>query len=70
MKLQAFLGITSYLGEFSPSTADIWESPRKLMSAQAEWTLNATYQNMFDKAKGIIKKMPGLNSMMKLNNYT
>ena len=55
-ELQAFLGIINYLGKFSPSTADVCESLRKLMSAKTEWTWNAIYQNMFDKAKAIINE--------------
>ena len=53
-ELQAFLGIISYLGKFSPSTADICESLRKLTK---KLTWNATYQNMFDKAKATTKKI-------------
>ena len=55
-ELQAFHGIINYLGKLSPRKADICESLRKLMSAKAEWTRNATYQNMFNKAKGIIEE--------------
>ena len=40
----------------TPSTADVCESLRKLMSANAEWTWNAMFQSMFDKAKAIIKE--------------
>ena len=54
-ELQSFLGIIYYLGIFSHSTADICELLRKQMSAKTEWTWNATYQNMFDKEKAIIK---------------
>ena len=32
------------------------ESLRNLMIAKTEWTWNATYQKMFDKAKAIIKE--------------
>ena len=55
-ELHTFLGIINYLDKFSPSTADICESLRKLTSAKIEWTWNAMYQNMFDKAKAIIKE--------------
>ena len=55
-KPQEFLGIINYLGEFSPSTADICESLRQLTSSKTEWTWNATYQKVFDKAKSIITK--------------
>ena len=55
-ELQAFLSIINYLGKFSPSTAEVCESLRKLMSAKTEWTWNATYQKIFDKAKANIKE--------------
>ena len=55
-ELQAFLGIINYLGKFCHSTADICESLRNLMSAKTEWTWNAMYLNVFDKAKAIIKE--------------
>ena len=35
--------------------AEVCESLRKLMSAKTEWTWNATYHKMFNKAKAIIK---------------
>ena len=65
-ELLAFLGIINYLGNFSSSTADVCESLRKLTSAKAEWTWNATYHNMFDKAKAIIKE----ETYMKFYNET
>ena len=36
--------------------AEVCESLRKLMSAKTEWTWNATYQKMFNKAKPMIKE--------------
>ena len=53
-ELQAFLEIIYYLSKFCPSTADICELFRKLTSARTEWTWNATYQKIFNKAKSII----------------
>ena len=53
---QAFLRISNYLSKFSPSTAVIWGSLRQLTSSKTEWTWNATYQKLFDKAKSIIKE--------------
>ena len=37
---------------------ELWvcESLRKMTSAKAEWMWNTTYQNIFDKAKAIIKE--------------
>ena len=55
-ELQAFLGIFNYLCKFSSSTADICESLRQLISNKAEWTWNAKYQKLFDKAKSIVKE--------------
>ena len=40
-ELQAFLGIINYLGKFSPATADVCKSLRKLTSDKTEWTWNA-----------------------------
>ena len=64
-ELQAFLGIINYLSTFSPSTASICESLRQLTSSKTEWTWNATYQKLFDKAKSIIKE----DACMKLYYY-
>ena len=55
-ELQAFLGIINYLGKFSPSTAEVCESLRKLTSAKTKWTWNTTYQKMFYQATAIIKE--------------
>ena len=55
-KLQAFFGIINYLSKFSPSTVDVCESLRQLTSSKTEWTWNAIYQKLFDKAKPIITK--------------
>ena len=53
-ELRAFFGITDYLNKFFPSTTDVCESQRQLTSSKTEWTWNATYQKLFDKAKPII----------------
>ena len=55
-ELKAFLGIINYLGKFSPSTADICEPLRKVMSVITEWTWNATYQKICNKTKALIKE--------------
>ena len=55
-ELQAFLGITNYLSKYFPSTASVCESLRQLMLSKTEWTWNATYQKLFDKAKSITKE--------------
>ena len=55
-ELQAFLSMINYLGKFSLSIPEVWESLTKLTSAKTEGTWNATYQKMFDKGKAIIKE--------------
>ena len=57
---QAFLGINKYLSKFFPSTADVFESLRQLTSSKTEWTWNATYQKLFEKAKSIITEDAGI----------
>ena len=54
-QLQAFLGMINDLSKFSPSTADTCEALRELTSVKREWTWNADYQKLFDKAKSKIK---------------
>ena len=54
-ELQAFLGISNYLGKFFPVTADICDPLCKLTSSKATWTWNASYQALFNKAKSLIK---------------
>ena len=49
-ELQAFLGIINYPGMFSPGTAEVCETLCKLT-----WTWNASYQQLFNNAKSIIK---------------
>ena len=55
-EVQAFPGIINYLGKSSPSIADVCESFRKLTSGETEWTWNATYHKIFDKANSTIKE--------------
>ena len=54
-ELQAFLGILNYLNKFSPGTPQACKLLRKLMSSKAMWMWNASYQQLFDKAKSLIK---------------
>ena len=53
-ELQAFLGVINYL-KFSPGTLEVCKPLRKLMSSKMTWTWNASYQQLFDKAKLLIK---------------
>ena len=55
MELQAFLGIINYLGKFSPGTVVVCKPLRKLTSSKIAWTWNASYQQLFDKAKSLIR---------------
>ena len=54
-ELQAFLGIVNYLGKFSPGTAGACEPLRKLTLSRMMWTWNTSYQQLFGKAKSLIK---------------
>ena len=54
-ELQAFLGIINYLGKFSPGTAEVCKLLCKLTSNKMTWTWNASYQQLFNKAKSIVK---------------
>ena len=54
-ELQAFLGIINYLGQFFPDTLEVCEPLRKRMSSKMTWTWNASYQQLFQKAKLLIK---------------
>ena len=54
-ELQAFLGIINYLGEFSPGTAEVCDPLQKLTSSRIMWMWNASYQQLFNKVKLLIK---------------
>ena len=56
MKVMILFRYEEYLGIFSPSTTEVYEPLRKLLSPNCEWTLNNTYQNLYNRAKIIIKK--------------
>ena len=52
---QAFLGIINYLGKFSTGTAEVCKPLQKLTSSRTMWMWNASYQQLFDKAKSLLK---------------
>ena len=54
-ELQAFIGIINYLNKFSQGMSEACELLRKLTSSKATWMWNASYQQLFDKAKSLIK---------------
>ena len=53
-----------YLGKIFPSMAEVYDPLRKLTLSKSEWTWNTTYQNLYKRAKNIIKK----NSTMSFYN--
>ena len=55
-ELQAFLCIINYLEKFSPGTADVYNPLWKLTSSKVAWTWNMLYQQLFAKAKSLIKE--------------
>ena len=57
---------SNQLSKFSPSTAEPCEYLRQLTSIKTEWTMNATYQKLFHKAKLIIAE----DACMKFYNET
>ena len=54
-EVQAFLGIINYLGKFPPGTVEVCKPLWKLTSSKTTWTWNASYQQLFNKAKSLIK---------------
>ena len=54
-EVQAFLGIINYLGKFSPGMAEVCEPLQKLTSSKMTWIWNTSYQQLFPKAKSLIK---------------
>ena len=65
-ELQAFLGIINYLNKFSPGMLEAYKLLRKLTSSKATWMWNASYQQLFNKAKSLIKA----EMCMKFHNDT
>ena len=55
-ELQSFLGILNYLHKFSLVTADMCEPLDKLTSVKTDWTWNRIYQDLYEKAKTIVKR--------------
>ena len=54
-ELQSFSAIVNYLSKFSLGTAEVCKPLRKLTSSRTTWTWNASYQQLFDNAKSLIK---------------
>ena len=54
-ELQSFLGVINYLGKFSPGTAEVGNPLQNLTSSRMLWTWNASYQQLFNRAKSLIK---------------
>ena len=53
--LQAFLGIINYVNKFSPGTLEACKLLRKLTSSKVTWMWTASHQQLFNKAKSLIK---------------
>ena len=69
-ELQSFLGILNYLSMFSPNTAKVCEPKQKMILVRTDWTWNRMYQDLYDKAKKIVKKDACMNFMTWLDPYT
>ena len=54
-ELQALLGIINYLNKFSSGMLEACKPLRKLTSSKATWIWNASYLQLFNKAKSLIK---------------
>ena len=54
-ELQAFLGVINYLNKFSPGMSEMCKPLRKLTSSKVTQMWNASYQQLFDRAKSLIK---------------
>ena len=55
-ELYLFLGIVSYMIMFSPMTAEVCEPLRRLTSVCAAWLWNRFYQEMYERAKSLVKE--------------
>ena len=55
-ELQSFLGIENYLSKFSPMTMEVCEPVQRLTSVVTEWTWNRTYQEIYERAKSLVKE--------------
>ena len=49
------LGIINHLEKFSPGMAEVCDPLWKLTSSRTMWMWNASYQQLFDKAKSLVK---------------
>ena len=45
-----------YLSKYFPTTAEMCKPLRRLPSVKTEWTLSQTYDELYNKAKAIIKR--------------
>ena len=55
--LESFLSSTYYLIKLSPMTSEVYEPLQKLTSVKTGWPWNRVYQDLYGKAKKIVKKM-------------
>ena len=50
------MGIVNYLGKLSPMTAEVCKIFRRLIQANAAWTWNRLYQNIYERIKSLVKE--------------
>ena len=54
-RIQVLLDIINYVGRFLPDTEEICKPLHRLTWTKTEWTWNSMYQELYEKAKTIIK---------------
>ena len=55
-EMQSFLGKVNYLSKFSSLTAEVCKPLRRLTSVNAMWTLKRLYQEIYERAKSLVKE--------------
>ena len=68
-ELQAFLTIMNYLNRYSLATAEVCEPLRRLTWVKTESAWNRSFQDLFDRAKALIKKRH-MHEILWWNNTT
>ena len=68
-KPQWFLGIINYLSEFSP-TAEVCKPNSRIISVHAVWKWNGTYQEIYKRAKFMMRQDTFMDTMMPEKHFT
>ena len=55
-ELQSLLGKVNYMSSILPMTAEVCEPLWKLTSVKTKWSWNGMFQDLYEKAKNIIKQ--------------